>query len=65
VLSDHFGVPIQIQFVIADQEQTKAPMDIHQVKTVSQRRNEVINDPAVKTVILGLDATITGIDENQ
>ncbi len=34
-------------------------------KTNSQRNNEILNDPAVKTVILGLDATITGIEEDQ
>jgi len=34
------------------------------VKTGSQRKNEIINDPAVKTVLIGLDATITGIEEN-
>jgi DNA polymerase-3 subunit gamma/tau len=34
-------------------------------KTPGQRRNELINDPAVRTVLMGLDATITGIDENQ
>ncbi|MHC4460216.1 MAG: DNA polymerase III subunit gamma/tau [Planctomycetota bacterium] len=33
-------------------------------KTRSQRKNEIINDPAVKTVLLGLDATITGIEED-
>ena len=33
-------------------------------KTGSQKRNELINDPAVKTVLLGLDATITGIEED-
>jgi len=32
-------------------------------KTTSQKRNEIINDPAVKTVLIGLDATITGIEE--
>jgi len=30
-----------------------------------RKRNELINDPAVKTVLMGLDATITGIEENQ
>jgi len=30
----------------------------------SQRKNEILDDPAVKTVILGLDATITGIEED-
>ncbi len=34
-------------------------------KTKSQRQNEIINDPAVKTVIMGLDATITNIEDNQ
>jgi hypothetical protein len=34
-------------------------------KTGSQRRNEIINDPAVKTVLMGLDATITNIEENK
>jgi len=33
-------------------------------KISSQRKNEIINDPAVKTVIIGLDATITGIEED-
>jgi DNA polymerase-3 subunit gamma/tau len=38
---------------------------IKEVKTSSQRKNEILDDPAVKTVILGLDATITGIEEDQ
>jgi DNA polymerase-3 subunit gamma/tau len=33
-------------------------------KSNSQRKNEILDDPAVKTVILGLDATITGIEED-
>jgi DNA polymerase III gamma/tau subunit len=34
-------------------------------KTTGQKRNELINDPAVRTILMGLDATITGIDEDQ
>ena len=34
-------------------------------KTTGQRRNELINDPAVKTILMGLDATITGIEEDK
>lgn len=34
-------------------------------KTSSQRKNEIINDPAVKTVLMGLDATITDIEEEE
>ena len=33
-------------------------------QTSSQRKNEILDDPAVKTVIIGLDATITGIEED-
>jgi hypothetical protein len=32
-------------------------------KPNGQNRREILNDPAVKTVLLGLDATITGIEE--
>ncbi|MHC4192193.1 MAG: DNA polymerase III subunit gamma/tau [Planctomycetota bacterium] len=33
-------------------------------RTSGQKRNEIISDPAVKTVLMGLDATITGIEED-
>jgi len=36
----------------------------HERRTNSRRKNEIVNDPAVKTVIIGLDATITGVEEN-
>ncbi len=39
--------------------------DSDEPKTASQRKNELINDPAVKTVLIGLDATITGIEETK
>jgi DNA polymerase-3 subunit gamma/tau len=33
-------------------------------KTSRRKRNAIINDPAVKTILMGLDATITGIEED-
>ena len=39
--------------------------DERRAKTRSQRKNELLNDPAVKTVLMGLDATITGIEEEK
>jgi DNA polymerase III gamma/tau subunit len=36
---------------------------IKEVKAKKQGKNNILNDPAVKTVIIGLDATITGIEE--
>jgi hypothetical protein len=32
-------------------------------KPNGQRRYEILNDPAVKNILAGLDATITGIEE--
>ena len=43
----------------------RAASDERRAKISSQKRNEIINDPAVKTVLMGLDATITGIEEEQ
>jgi DNA polymerase-3 subunit gamma/tau len=45
--------------------QQRATGNERRAKTNSQKRSEIINDPAVKTVLMGLDATITGIEENQ
>jgi DNA polymerase-3 subunit gamma/tau len=44
---------------------TQATSHKQQAKTDSQRNRQIINDPAVKTVLMGLDATITGIENDQ
>jgi DNA polymerase-3 subunit gamma/tau len=44
-------------------EQAEAKPPANRIKTRGRRRKEIINDPAVKTVLMGLDATITGIEE--
>ena len=54
-----------MKFETAADEQTQTAPAANQPKTTGQRRNELINDPAVRTILMGLDATITGIDENQ
>jgi DNA polymerase-3 subunit gamma/tau len=64
LLSEELSIPVRLKFEIAAGEQTKEePVPIRQM-TSGQKRNELINDPAVKTVLLGLDATITGIEED-
>jgi DNA polymerase-3 subunit gamma/tau len=75
LLSEHCGTDIRLKFETAADEQTQTEPAANQPKTTpatarsavtsSQRRNELINDPAVRTVLMGLDATITGIDEDQ
>jgi len=65
LLSEHCGTDIRLKFeTVADEQMQKEPA-VNQPKTTGQRRNELINDPAVRTVLMGLDATITGIDEDQ
>ena len=29
----------------------------------SEKKNKIVGDPAIKTIVMGLGATITGIDE--
>lgn len=46
-------------------EQKQAQPAPNRPKTSSQRKNELINHPAVKTILMGLDATIAGVEEDQ
>jgi DNA polymerase-3 subunit gamma/tau len=49
--------------VASEQKQSQpAP---NRLKTSSQRKNELINHPSVKTVLMGLDAMICGVEEDQ
>ena len=64
LLSEQLSTPVRLKFETAVDEQVQGKPIPKQPKTSSKRRNELINDPAVKTVLLGLDATITGIEED-
>jgi hypothetical protein len=64
VLSEHLGRAITLNFQIAGSTQEKAQPAARKPKSSSQRKNRIINDPAVKTVLLGLNATITDIEED-
>ncbi len=61
VLSEHLGRPIRIRFEMIAEPQSEGTNG--REKPNGQNRREILNDPAVKTVLLGLDATITGIEE--
>ena len=65
LLSEHCGTNIRLKFETAVNEQTQAAPAANHPKTTGQKRAELINDPAVRTVLMGLDATITGIEDNQ
>jgi len=63
LLSEQFSTPLSLSLELAEAPaQSKA--QAKQVKPPAQRSNELINDPAVKTVLLGLDAKVIGIDED-
>jgi len=59
-LGDYLDRHIRVKFDLA-QAADEAPAGPR--KTTTQKRYEILNDPAVKTVIVGLDATVTGIEE--
>jgi len=63
LFAEHFSAPIKLSFELADAPtQTKAA--VKQTRPPAQKRKELINDPAVKTDLLGLAATKTGNEED-
>jgi len=65
LLSEQFSMPVKLKLETTAGERPKTESGTIPPKTGNQRRNEIINDPAVKTVLMGLDATITGIEEDK
>jgi DNA polymerase III gamma/tau subunit len=65
LLSEQLSRPVKLKLETAAGKRTQTESGTIPPKTGSQRRNEIINDPAVKTVLMGLDATITGIEEDK
>ena len=63
LLSEQFSTPLSLSFELAEAP-AQAKAEVKQTSTFAQKRNELINDPAVKTVLLGLDAKVIGIDED-
>jgi len=64
LLGEQLSTPVRLVFETTADEYAQGEPTAKQPKTSGQRRNELINDPAVKTVLMGLDATITGIEED-
>jgi len=62
LLGEYLGADVRLRVETATEEQ--AEPGLGGPKTSGQRKNELINDPAVKTVLMGLDATITGVEED-
>jgi len=60
-LSAYWGRPVRIKFEMIAEPPSESTSS--REKPNGQNRREILNDPGVKTVLLGLDATITGIEE--
>ena len=63
LLSEHFRKPIELKLEIASDGEVQSKSASKEIGTSSRRKNEIVNNPAVKTVLMGLGATITGIEE--
>jgi len=61
-LSAHFGRAVTVRLLVEGPDDTATQKKSPQ-KTLAQRRDELMNDPAVKTLLTGLGATITNIEE--
>jgi DNA polymerase-3 subunit gamma/tau len=57
LLSEKAGRSITLKLILDENVQNHN-------ETSTRKKNELVNDPAVKTVLLELDATITGIEEH-
>ena len=62
-LGSFFGLPVTVKLELASTD-TSPAVPAASTKMTSAQKADVINHPAVKTVLLGLDATVTGVDEN-
>ncbi|MFH1717470.1 MAG: DNA polymerase III subunit gamma/tau [Planctomycetota bacterium] len=62
MLSEEFSTSIRLKFEIAAGDRKQPEPNVKEQKIGSKQRYELANDPAVKEVLLGLDATIMGIE---
>ncbi|HUV63858.1 MAG TPA: DNA polymerase III subunit gamma/tau [Sedimentisphaerales bacterium] len=64
LLAERLSMQLRLKFSTAAHEPPQTDTQVNQPATLSQKRNDLVNDPAVKMVLMGLDATITGIEED-
>ena len=59
-LCSALGASIELAFSVSDPDSNSAADD-HQA--LKGRRQDLLNDPAVRTVLMGLNATVTNIED--
>ena len=65
VLQESFGAAVRLKFEVAGDEGAAEQSPAKPGKTNAKQRADIINDPAVKTVLMELGGTITGIEQDQ
>jgi DNA polymerase-3 subunit gamma/tau len=63
-LNAQFHLVFTLQEAIASPDAAAEPAKITP-EAIRQKRNELLNDPGVKTVLVGLNATVTNIEEKK
>ena len=64
LLLDISGKPVKLKLTLGPERQNQNKASADKTKTVS-RKNEILNDPAVKMVLTELSATVTDIKEDR
>jgi len=62
LLSEAIGAETKVQFESSVQEADETQA-VGRAQADRKRRDEALNDPAVRTLLSGLNATVTGIDK--
>lgn len=65
VLKESFGAAVRLKFEVSDDVGAVAESSGKPGKTNAKQRADIINDPAVKTVLMELGGTIMGIEQDQ
>lgn len=59
-LSESLGRPVRVKFAVAAPPQADDDADR---TPIAERQRKILSDPGVKTVLMGLGATVTGVEE--
>ena len=63
VANEYLGRSVRIKFVVAAATVVAETAPAEGRSESTSRRREILNDPAVKAVLTGLEATVTGIED--
>ena len=62
-VSEYLGRKIELKIELGKEELTATGRNAVNPNSIKQKENEIVNDPAVRTVLTELGATVTGIEQ--